>query len=54
LAKYKGGGFWYPGTIQSVSGGNITIAYDVGDRENLPVSGHDRKTGSSAAELNAS
>ena len=38
LGKYKGGAYWYPGVIQSVAGGQITIAYDDGDRETLPVS----------------
>jgi Agenet domain len=38
LAKYKGGGYWYPGVIQAVSGETITVAYDDGDRETLSVS----------------
>jgi hypothetical protein len=37
LARYKGGAYWYPGIIQSVSGDRLTIAYDDGDRETLPV-----------------
>jgi hypothetical protein len=38
LAQYKGGNYWYPGVIQAVAGGNITVAYDDGDRETLSVS----------------
>jgi hypothetical protein len=38
LAQYKGGNYWYPGVIQAVSGGNITVAYDDGDRETLSIS----------------
>ena len=37
LAQYKGGNYWYPGVIQAVVGGNITVAYDDGDRETLSV-----------------
>jgi hypothetical protein len=28
LARYKGGAHWYPGIIQSVGGGRVTVAYD--------------------------
>jgi hypothetical protein len=35
LARYKGGAYWYPGVIQSVTGDRISVAYDDGDRETL-------------------
>lgn len=38
LARFKNGNFWFPGVIQSTSGGRITVQYDDGDRETLPVS----------------
>ncbi|MBB1247531.1 tudor domain-containing protein [Rhizobium sp. G21] len=38
LGNYKGGGYWYPGVIASVKGSKVTIQYDDGDRETLPVS----------------
>lgn len=37
LARYKGGAHWYPGVVQSVSGGSISVAYDDGDRETLSL-----------------
>lgn len=38
LARYQGGNYWFPGIAEKVSGGKITVAYDDGDRETLPVS----------------
>lgn len=38
LARFRGGAYWFPGIIRSVSGDRITVAYDDGDRETLPVS----------------
>lgn len=35
LARYRGGPHWYPGVIQSLSGGQVLVAYDDGDREAL-------------------
>lgn len=37
LGRYRGGPHFYPGVVEGVSGGNVTIAYDDGDRETLPV-----------------
>lgn len=37
LANYKGAGYWYPGVIQAVSDGKVTVSYDDGDRETLAV-----------------
>lgn len=38
LARYRGGGYWFPGVIQSTGGDRITVAYDDGDRETLSLS----------------
>jgi hypothetical protein len=38
LARYKGGAHWYPGIIQSIGGGRVTVAYDDGDKETLSLS----------------
>lgn len=37
LARWKGDRFWFPGVIESRAGDNITIAYDDGTRETLPL-----------------
>ena len=37
LAQYKGSSYWFPGTVESLSGQNVTIAYDDGERETRPV-----------------
>lgn len=37
LARWKGGQHWFPGVVQTVSGGKLTIEYDDGDRETLNV-----------------
>jgi hypothetical protein len=38
LANYKGAGYWFPGVIASVNGSKVTVQYDDGDRETLPIS----------------
>jgi hypothetical protein len=38
LGRYKGGAYWYPGVIQSVSSDKIIVAYDDGDREAMSLS----------------
>ena len=38
LARYQGGKYWFPGVAEKVGNGKITVAYDDGDRETLPVS----------------
>jgi hypothetical protein len=38
LARYKGGQYWYPSIVQTISGERLTIAYDDGDRETLNLS----------------
>lgn len=37
LARFRNGNYWFPGVVQGVSGGRITVQYDDGDRETLPV-----------------
>jgi hypothetical protein len=37
LGNYGNGGYWYPGVIEKVRGGNITIRYDDGDRETVAI-----------------
>jgi len=37
LARFKGGQFYFPGVIQSISGDRVTVAYDDGDRETLSL-----------------
>lgn len=37
LARYKGGDYWFPGVLQSVSGGRVVVAYDDGDRETMDL-----------------
>lgn len=37
LARYRGGDYWFPGIIQSVSGNRVVVAYDDGDKETLNV-----------------
>jgi hypothetical protein len=38
LARYKGGAYWYPGIIQSISAGRVVVTYDDGDRETMDLS----------------
>lgn len=35
LGNYQGAGYWFPGVIAKISGGQITIQYDDGDRETV-------------------
>jgi len=37
LAQWRGGQFWFPGVVQARSGNTVSIAYDDGTQENLPV-----------------
>ncbi len=35
LGNWRGGGYWFPGVVQSHEGGKITIVYDDGTRETV-------------------
>lgn len=35
LGNWKGGGYWFPGVVQSTSGNKVTIVYDDGTRETV-------------------
>lgn len=35
LGNWQGAGYWYPGVVEKVGGGNVTIVYDDGDRETV-------------------
>ncbi|MFG1404110.1 tudor domain-containing protein [Xanthobacter sediminis] len=37
LGNYKGAGYWFPGVIEKVGDGKITIRYDDGDKETVAV-----------------
>jgi len=37
LGRYRGGDFFFPGVIQHFAEGAVTIGYDDGDRETLPL-----------------
>ena len=37
LGRYRGGDFYFPGVVQHVGNGAVTIGYDDGDRETLPA-----------------
>ncbi|MCQ4633135.1 hypothetical protein GB927_024050 [Shinella sp. CPCC 100929] len=37
LGNYKGAGYWFPGVVEKIGGGQITIRYDDGDRETVSV-----------------
>ena len=37
LAQWRGGEYWFPGVIESVSGNKVTINYDDGTRETRPL-----------------
>ena len=37
LAQWRGGDFWFPGVVEVREGNAVTIAYDDGTRETLPV-----------------
>ena len=36
LGRYRGGDYYFPGLVQEVSEGYVTIGYDDGDLETLP------------------
>lgn len=38
LGNYKNAGYWFPGVIEKLQGGNITVRYDDGDRETVKLS----------------
>jgi hypothetical protein len=38
LGNYKGAGYWFPGVIESVGNGQVTVRYDDGDRETVGMS----------------
>jgi len=35
LGKYQGGAYWFPGVVESIGKGTVTVRYDDGDRETL-------------------
>jgi len=37
LGKWRGGDYWFPGVVESRDGKAVTIAYDDGTRETLPL-----------------
>lgn len=37
LGRYRGGQFYFPGVAQQVTAGFVTVGYDDGDRETLPL-----------------
>jgi hypothetical protein len=37
LARWQSGPYWFPGVIEKVSGQRMTILYDDGTRETLPL-----------------
>lgn len=37
LGRYRGGQFYFPGVVQQASEGYVTVGYDDGERETLPV-----------------
>ena len=45
LGNYKGAGYWFPGVIEKIGGGSVTIRYDDGDRETVASSAVRRTTG---------
>ncbi len=38
LGNYRNAGYWFPGVIEQLNGGNITVRYDDGERETLAAS----------------
>lgn len=38
LGNFKGAGYWFPGIVEKVGGGKVTIRYDDGDRETVALS----------------
>ena len=37
LGNYKGAGYWFPGVVEKIGGGQITVRYDDGDRETVSI-----------------
>lgn len=37
LGNYKNAGYWFPGVIEKLNGGNVTVRYDDGDRETVKL-----------------
>lgn len=37
LGQWQGGAYWFPGVVQERSGDNVTIAYDDGTTETMPL-----------------
>ena len=37
LGQWQGGANWFPGVVQGSSGGNVTIQYDDGTSETVPL-----------------
>ena len=37
LGQWQGGAYWFPGVVQGSSGGNVTIQYDDGTSETVPL-----------------
>lgn len=35
LGNYKNAGYWFPGVVEKLQGGKITVRYDDGDRETV-------------------
>ena len=35
LGNWQGAGYWYPGVVEKVAGGKVTIVYDDKDRETV-------------------
>ncbi|MBP0437044.1 tudor domain-containing protein [Tianweitania sediminis] len=38
LGDYKGAGYWFPGVVEKVGNGTVTIRYDDGERETVGLS----------------
>ncbi|CAO3428019.1 agenet domain-containing protein [Azospirillum doebereinerae] len=38
LGRYKGGDYWFPGVIQSVTDSKAVVVYDDGDKETVTLS----------------
>ncbi|MEB2845534.1 hypothetical protein GAO09_22650 [Rhizobiales bacterium RZME27] len=37
LGNYKGAGYWFPGIIDKIADGKVTIRYDDGDKETVAM-----------------
>jgi hypothetical protein len=38
LGNYQGAGYWFPGVVEKLGGGKVTVRYDDGERETLDIS----------------